>query len=258
VSDAFARIVCGVDGSEAGVVAVRQARSLATGESLVVVVAVSEGDRAVHAGLFAGTAGDELDAEAQAALDEVGSAAGDARLRLIRGRPEETLVAVAKEERATLVAVGSHETSRRRGIVLGSVATRLVHDAPCSVLIARAAKNGDRFPRRIVVGVDGSTASLEAAHVARELATRVGAEVECLAATGASDEIDTAELERSGLQLRRVEEKALPALVAASQEADLLVVASRGLRGLRALGSVGERLAHEAHCSLLVHRPPAG
>jgi nucleotide-binding universal stress UspA family protein len=176
---------------------------------------------------------------------------------LIRGRPEPTLLAVAEEERATLVAVGSHETSRRRGIVLGSVATRLVHEAPCSVLIARTAEDGDRFPQRIVVGVDGSTASLEAAHVARELATRVGAEVECLAATGASDEIDTAELERSGLELRRVEEKALPALVAASQESDLLVVASRGLRGLRALGSVGERLAHEAHCSLLVYRPPA-
>jgi nucleotide-binding universal stress UspA family protein len=49
----------------------------------------------------------------------------------------------------------------------------------------------------------------------------------------------------------------VPALVAASQEADLLVVASRGLRGVRALGSVSERVAHQAHCSLLVYRPSA-
>jgi nucleotide-binding universal stress UspA family protein len=89
------------------------------------------------------------------------------------------------------------------------------------------------------------------------LAERVGAEIAWLAAVGASGEIDADELERSGLELRRAEEHPVPALVAASQEADLLVVASRGLRGVRALGSVSERVAHQAHCSLLVYRPPA-
>jgi nucleotide-binding universal stress UspA family protein len=255
--DVFARIVCGVDGSKAGAEAVRQVRRLASPDTNLVIVAVSEADRAVHAGLFAGPAGDELDAEAQGALEQAAATAGEARTRLIRGRPEQTLLHVAAEERATLLAVGSHETSRRRGIVLGSVATRMVHDAPCSVLVARAPQDGDRFPRRILVGVDGSPASLDAAHVAQELAARIGAEVACVSAMGAGDEIDAAELERSGLELRRVQEKAVPALVEASQDADLLVVASRGLRGVRALGSVSERLAHQAHCSLLVYRPPA-
>ena len=44
------------------------------------------------------------------------------------------------------------------------------------------------------------------------------------------------------------------ALLAASAESDLLVVGSRGLHGLRALGSVSERIAHRARCSVLVVR----
>ena len=44
----------------------------------------------------------------------------------------------------------------------------------------------------------------------------------------------------------------VPALVERSREADLVVVGSRGLHGLRALGSVSERVAHRADCSVLV------
>ena len=42
------------------------------------------------------------------------------------------------------------------------------------------------------------------------------------------------------------------ALVAASHDADLVVVGSRGLRGLGPLGSVSEQVGHEAACSVLV------
>jgi nucleotide-binding universal stress UspA family protein len=44
------------------------------------------------------------------------------------------------------------------------------------------------------------------------------------------------------------------ALVEAAACADLLIVGSRGLHGLRALGSVSERVAHAASCSVLVVR----
>jgi len=46
------------------------------------------------------------------------------------------------------------------------------------------------------------------------------------------------------------ERKPLSALVEASLGADLLVVGSRGLYGLAALGSVSERIAHGAACSV--------
>ena len=50
------------------------------------------------------------------------------------------------------------------------------------------------------------------------------------------------------------EARALDTLAVASESADLIVVGSRGLRGMRALGSLSERIAHEASCSVLVVR----
>src|ERR671912_753111 len=51
--------------------------------------------------------------------------------------------------------------------------------------------------------------------------------------------------------------KPVEALVDLSEEADLLVVGSRGLHGPAALGSVSERVAHRAASSVLVVRPPS-
>jgi nucleotide-binding universal stress UspA family protein len=38
------------------------------------------------------------------------------------------------------------------------------------------------------------------------------------------------------------------------EDADIVVVGSRGLQGGRALGSVSERVAHQANCSVIVLR----
>jgi nucleotide-binding universal stress UspA family protein len=46
-------------------------------------------------------------------------------------------------------------------------------------------------------------------------------------------------------------------LLAAADNADLVVLGSRGLHGLPALGSVSERVAHRATCSVLVVREPS-
>ena len=45
-------------------------------------------------------------------------------------------------------------------------------------------------------------------------------------------------------------------LVASAADADLLVVGSRALHGLKSLGSVSERVAHQAHWSVLIVREP--
>jgi nucleotide-binding universal stress UspA family protein len=46
------------------------------------------------------------------------------------------------------------------------------------------------------------------------------------------------------------------ALVDAADDCDLLIVGSRGLHGLAALGSVAERVAHRARCPVLIVRMP--
>jgi len=54
--------------------------------------------------------------------------------------------------------------------------------------------------------------------------------------------------------VEELEGKPVDELTVLSERADLVVVGSRGLKGLRALGSVSERVAHRAHSPVLVVR----
>jgi nucleotide-binding universal stress UspA family protein len=202
---------------------------------------------------------DEIESEARAALEDASALAGEAATRLVRGRPEDAVLQVAVEEGATLVAVGSHGLRRGAGVVVGSVATRMLHDALCSVLVARAPEEPRLFPGSIVAGVDGSAQSLRAAAVATSLGQRLGAPITLLAARlEGSLDIDADRLDESGLEIVYRDAKPVPALLDAAAKADLVVLGGRGLRGLRSLGSVSERVAHRARSSMLVVRDREG
>jgi nucleotide-binding universal stress UspA family protein len=67
-------------------------------------------------------------------------------------------------------------------------------------------------------------------------------------------DVDLARVRRRSPEVESVDGHPVETLVTASMYADLLVVGSRGLHGLRALGSVSERVAHEAKSSVLVVR----
>lgn len=255
--DPFERFLCGIDASGAGLDAVRQTLAFSRPDSELVLVGVSASHQASHAGMLASHAVETMEAEIRAALDDAREMAGRrGETRFVRGRPEEALLQIAAEFGATLVAVGSHERRRASGVLLGGVATRMLHDAPCSVLVARSRGEVEEFPSFIAAGVDGSAASLAAAAVAQELGKRVGARVELVAAKGggSAEDCDLQAIEGSGVAVTYSEAKPLDALLEAAQDVDLLLVGSRGLRGLRALGSVSERIAHQAPCSVLVLR----
>jgi hypothetical protein len=120
------------------------------------------------------------------------------------------------------------------GFVLGSTATEVIHKAPCSVLVARRSE-GDEFPNKIVVGVDGSPESAAAYVVARRLYDRFGAELLPVVAHG-GEAVDRSLIDSIVARRREdVPEEPVDALVAATAGADLLVVGSRSLHGLRAL-----------------------
>jgi nucleotide-binding universal stress UspA family protein len=69
------------------------------------------------------------------------------------------------------------------------------------------------------------------------------------------DQLDREAARAIAPQLEEHGEPAVKVLVAASELADLVVVGSRGLHGLKALGSVSERVAHQARSPVLVVRP---
>jgi nucleotide-binding universal stress UspA family protein len=256
----FERIVCAFEDTEESLEAIRQAvRLRAPGGRLHVFGAVY-----LAGAIAAGWSEDRITAELDQEVGEafrraVGLADGGATSRLINGPLSSSVLAELARERATLVAVGAHSHHRLLGALLGYLSTTLLHEAECSVLAARASSSGELFPRSIVAGVDGSPEAAAAYAVATELADRFGSTLRPIAAYGGKYvDVDTlsAEFSELGLDMREPVE----ALIAAAQSssADLIVVGNRGLHGLRALGSVSERVAHRAGCSVLVVRNAAG
>jgi nucleotide-binding universal stress UspA family protein len=232
-SSLFDRVVCGVDGSEAGVTAARAAGLVTAPAGSLTLVSANDPSIAVHAGWDMAKVLEELAREAQSALERGRTEAESLhplQAKVIEGEPLRSLMAEIAGQEATLVVVGSHGVSRATGIALGAVSTYLLHEAPCAVLVARGSIEPERWPQRIVVGVDGSDDSARAFEAATALGARFEAEVRPLVAVKDAH-VDLAAARRAAPE---------------AEEHDT-----------RALGSLSERLAHEARCSVLVVRSAA-
>ena len=253
----FSRILVGIDGSEAGFEACRQVARLADQDSEIDAVAVVHVGPAVASALDAAHVVDVLEREAEEALEHaLAILGGRAHKRYLDGFVTSALLAELQRFDATLIALGTHEHRRTTEIIFGGVAGEVLHKAPCSVLIARP-RPTETFPREIVVGHDGSPQAESALAVAHELEHRFGSTVRVI--TSLAGKHVNQDLIRERTDAEVVAQHPVVALVEAARDADLLVVGSRGLHGLKALGSVSERVAHDASCSVLVVRiaPPS-
>jgi nucleotide-binding universal stress UspA family protein len=255
----FRRVLVGIDGSEESREAARQAAILVDGELTLLAsydVAPAIGGTGVGVPYYHD---EELQRAAAAdALERVGESAavGSSTGKVVFGRAADALISEVEREQVTLLVVGSHGLGRVAGFVLGSTANEVIRKLPCSVLIARRSKS-DEFPNKVVVGVDGSPESADAYAVASQLSERFTAELLPVVAGGGKG-VDRSLIDTI-IRSRSIEspDEPVAALVAAAAEADLLVVGSRGLHGLKALGSVSERVAHRAGSSVLIVRKAA-
>lgn len=230
----FGRILVGIDDSPESLEAARQAVALAGGP-ITLVAAYDPTDALVGGAMPPAPAyldeesiREEVQEALQLACQEVSPV--EPVTKIGRGRAWQVLIDEIRAGYHTLVAVGSHGRGRARGILIGSTATELIHKAPCSVLVARQPLT--QFPQLIVAAVDQSPQAAVADAVAGSLADRFDA------------------------RFKRFESVPDPVteLVRVSGEADLIVIGSRGLHGIKALGSVSEQVAHEAACSVLIVR----
>jgi nucleotide-binding universal stress UspA family protein len=248
----FQDIVVGADGSQEAQRALQLALRLRGDGARVLALSVAEVHHAWRTGLEAGdwtrwlrAAAEEVSLECRRELQGVPNSSA----RVVDGRPEDVLLVAARSRQADLIVVGARRGGRAMGLVFGSTATRVARESSCSVLISRGTVDLERFPQHIVVGVDGSAHAADAEAVALVLGDSHRADVRRLMATGGNG-FDATRAVKAELDARGPVE----ALVDASRDADLVIVGSRGLRGVASLGSVAERVAHKAECPVLIVR----
>ena len=189
-----------------------------------------------------------------------------ARERVAFGPPVQMLIALAREENAELVVVGSRGLGPLAAALMSSVSRALTRDAPCPVVVVSPGVSRDEpVPSRdrgaIVCGVDATELSARSATFAAAMAERLGCR---LVLVHASD--STADVRDVARQVGAVTDGSPPirmaggdpadalAAVARSEEARLLVVGSRGLGSLRAAvaGSVSAAVMRTAECPVAI------
>ena len=260
---AFGSVLCGVERSRSDGEAARQAAVLA-------------GPAPVHLLCAWYDAGTGLAAQATITEDSAKKALAKARqaASLVSGdvhtqavlREDLTEALLEEAPRHELVVAGDHGINRPTGISFGAVATNLAHRATVPLLVARPV--GEGFPRHLLVASDGSGSAHTAVRLAARVARQHGSKLTLVHAEGESDARrrrgfaeDAAKLfEELGVEPAVVYESGDPAeaivRAAEGESADLVVVGARGLTGVKAFGSVSERVVHEAPCSVLVARHP--
>jgi len=132
------KIVVGYDGSDGAKRALDRAARLAGGEPIAVVSVVE-----VHATSGRGPGGaDRIEAaERRAELEEAAGILREKGLEVREveghGDPAGVIGEEAREAGADLIVVGTHGRGALARAVVGSVSTKLVHEAPCDVLVVR-------------------------------------------------------------------------------------------------------------------------
>jgi nucleotide-binding universal stress UspA family protein len=286
------KIVVGVDGGPQQPDAIALARWLASamhGELVVATVYAWSPYLAQMDDWYA----DKLVGEAKSLVADAQQQCGDVRARSLVVAdlsPPRGLHRLAEDEQADLVVLGASHRGRIGRAMLGSVAGRLIHGAPCAIAVAPRGYARDLHApvEEIAVGYDGEPESDAALAWAAELGRRTDAALKVVsvvppvpvdAFAGYADSLEEALTEQRDVAARRALDAALAGLPstaiaagevlegpvaavlgAAAEGADLLVCGSRGYGpiGTVLLGSVARQVLHEAACPVVILPRTAG
>ncbi len=137
----FKKIIWATDGSDSADRALDTVKSLASQEGASLVVVHSIENLAGPGGRGAPELNadeDERQSKIATQVKDLAAAGVDANIRVVHGgatSAAHTLAKVAEEEAADLIVMGTRGHTILGGLLLGSVTQRLLHIAPCPVLV---------------------------------------------------------------------------------------------------------------------------
>ena len=194
-----------------------------------------------------------------------------------RGDPRFLIPFFARKWSSDLIFVRAHVHKDFEHWMLGSVARAVVSSPPCAVQIVRNQTKDHAHTlgsaRKVLLATDGSETSMAAAEALAGRPWPEGSEFRIVTveepwlirSTSVTHNIESAErvLASAGLKATATVLSGNPKEVileeAKKWNADLIVVGSHGGRRFKRflLGSVSEAVAMNAHCSVVVVRPPS-
>lgn len=284
VESKLKRLVVGVDGSTAAAAALRWAALVAVSADVEIVAVnafenpYSEVPPEDHKRLVRERK-DVLDTSWIRAASDAGALV---RTVVVEGDPRNSVLEVAEAEAADLVVLGRTGVCGGPGFLhLGSVVEYAAHHTqrPLAVIPSASSKP----IQRIAIGVDGSPDSLHAVQWCAEMAALTGASVVAVAVaepylewtpSSSADnwrrdvehQIDqwAAPIAATGATVDRLAQRDLhPADgllgVASAQNADVLIIGTRGAGGFSGLraGGVAMKVLHKASLPIVLVPPPA-
>lgn len=270
----FENILCAIDGKEGGFSAVKQAAALTGTRGQLTFLAVTS----FRSG--GGARGPAIGpARAAGILERAEEIAREAGVpyesEVDPGTPPARVILDWGARGYDLLALGAPASSWPARLLSVGVGSKALGGFSSALLVARPLAPERRFGDRIVVASDG----LEASHTLIDLAARLararGSNVTLVHALGRESPIKRGRMrdqERTLQEQQRMLEGARangpaellveqgrPGVVTVSAatgaDASLVVMGSRRLDGLRAMGSVSRRVVHQARCSVLLVPP---
>jgi nucleotide-binding universal stress UspA family protein len=167
-------------------------------------------------------------------------------------------VLLAESGNADLIVIGSRDSGRALGLLVGSTGLELAAHARCPVVVVRPGEDAV-VGSRVVIGYDGSPAADAAVDFGLQYAERHGLVARIVTVLPGDEDHDLTSALRNheGTQTAEVVQvTGHPAelLLEWSADAQLLIVGSRGRGGFAGLllGSVSQTVLHQAPCPVAV------
>ncbi|MGO9247715.1 MAG: universal stress protein [Solirubrobacteraceae bacterium] len=260
----FTNILCAVDGTRGSLAAVRMAASLAGPDghlTLLVVTAVKGSGQYAMAAISPSRVKQVLER-----AKRVADAAGVACTTVVDPHSPPERVILERASQHDLLAIGAPTTSWLGGMLIGSVAATALSRFTTPMLVVR--RPPALRAHRLLVASDGEQDSDQIVQLAGRLGQNLRAQVRLVNALVAESKMNPHVIQTQASTLKRMladacEEpyiepgKAWDVVLraATSTKADMIVMGSRRLGGVRAFGSVSRRVVHDAPCSVLLVPP---